>query len=68
MQGHEREADAALLRGQPSADLRSGDTLNQRRANILAELRRLDSELSHLTSAVASGGDLPVLLATLKER
>jgi len=25
-------------------------------------LRRLDSELSHLTSAVASGGDLPVLL------
>jgi hypothetical protein len=45
-----------------------GDTLNQRRADILAEMRRLDSELSHLTSAVAGGGDLPVLLAALKER
>ena len=45
-----------------------GDTLNQRRADILAEMRRLDSELSHLTSAIASGGDLPVLLAALKER
>jgi hypothetical protein len=45
-----------------------GDTLNQRRTAILAEMSRLDKELSHLTSAVASGGDLPVLLAALKER
>lgn len=43
-----------------------GNTLNQRRAEILAEIRRLDSELSHLTSAVAVGGDLPVLLARLE--
>jgi site-specific DNA recombinase len=44
------------------------DTLGRRRADILAEIRRLDKELSHLTSAVASGGDLPALLAALKER
>jgi hypothetical protein len=44
------------------------DKLNQRRAALLTEIRRLDKELSHLTSAVASGGDLPVLLAALKER
>jgi hypothetical protein len=31
-------------------------------------VRRLDSEFSHLTSAVASGCDLPVLLSALKER
>jgi hypothetical protein len=45
-----------------------GDTLNQRRATILAEMSRLDKELSRLTAAVASGGDLPALLAVLKER
>jgi len=31
-------------------------------------MRRLDGELSRLTAAVASGGDLPALLAALKER
>ena len=45
-----------------------GDTLNQRRGDVLAEIHRLDKELSHLTSAIASGGDLPALLAALKER
>jgi len=44
------------------------DTLGRRRADILAEIRRLDKELSRLTSAVASGGELPALLAALKER
>jgi len=32
------------------------------------EMRRLDGELSRLTAAVASGGDLPALLAAVKER
>jgi hypothetical protein len=45
-----------------------GDTLDRRRAGILTEIRRLDGELSRLISAVASGGDLPALLAALKER
>jgi DNA invertase Pin-like site-specific DNA recombinase len=44
------------------------DTLGRRRAAILTEIARLDRELSRLTSAVASGGDLPALLAALKER
>ena len=39
-----------------------------RRANILAEMHRLDEELSRLTAAIATGGDLPALLAALKER
>lgn len=30
---------------------------------LLAEIRRLDAELSRLTAAIASGGDLPALLA-----
>ncbi len=46
----------------------AGDTMDQRRAEIVAEVRRLDAELSRLTSAIASGGDLPALLAALKER
>ena len=42
-----------------------GDT---RRAEILAEIRRFDAELSRLTAAIASGGDLPAIIAALKER
>ena|SRR2546425_609922 len=39
-----------------------------RRAELLAEIRRLDAELSPLTMAIASGGDPLALLAALKER
>jgi hypothetical protein len=31
-------------------------------------MRRLDAELARLTTAIASGGELPALLAALKER
>ena len=46
-----------------------GDQAERRRDETLREMRRLDGELlSRLTAAVASGGDLPALLAALKER
>ena len=45
-----------------------GDPAERRRDEVLSEMRRLDGELSRLTAAVASGGDLPALLAALKER
>src|SRR6267143_4228248 len=45
-----------------------GDPAGRRRDEVLREMRRLDVELSRLTAAVASGGDLPALLAALKER
>ena len=44
------------------------DSDDSRRADILAEIHRLDSELARLTAAIASGGDLPALLAAVKER
>src|SRR3989442_16008319 len=50
-------------------ELRPGsDPAERRRDEILREMRRLDGELSRLTAAVASGGDLPAILAALKER
>lgn len=50
-------------------ELRPGtDPAERRRDEILTEIRRLDAELSRLTAAIASGGDLPALLAALKER
>ena len=50
-------------------ELRPGsDPAERRRDEVLREMRRLDGELSRLTAAVASGGDLPALLAALKER
>jgi hypothetical protein len=49
-------------------ELRPGTPAERRRDEILAEIRRLDAELSRLTAAIASGGDLPALLAALKER
>src|SRR6267143_483720 len=45
-----------------------GDPAERQRDEILREMRRLDVELSRLTAAVSSGGDLPALLAALKER
>jgi hypothetical protein len=44
------------------------DSDDSRRADILAEIYRLDSELARLTAAIASGGDLPALLAAVKEK
>src|SRR5207247_10872467 len=50
-------------------ELRPGsDPAERRRDEVLREMRRLDGELSRLTAAVASGGDLPALLAAVKER
>ena len=42
--------------------------VERRREKILAEIRRLDAELARLTTAIASGGQLPALLAAVKER
>ncbi len=47
-------------------ELRPDDATDQRRAEILAKIRRLDAELCRLTSAIASSDDLPALLAALK--
>jgi chromosome segregation ATPase len=44
------------------------DRVERRREEILTEIRGLDAELGRLTAAIASGGDLPALLAALKER
>ena len=44
------------------------DSDDTRRADILAGIHRLDSELARLTAAIASGGDLPALLVAVKER
>jgi DNA invertase Pin-like site-specific DNA recombinase len=49
-------------------ELRGATAVERRREQILAEMRRLDAELARLTTAIASGGDLPALLAALKER
>jgi hypothetical protein len=49
-------------------ELRGSTAVEQRREEILAEIRRLDAELTRRTTAIASGGDLPALLAALKER
>ena len=46
-------------------ELRPG-TDATRRAELLAEILRLDAELSRLTAAIARRGDLPALLAALK--
>src|SRR5882762_11127901 len=46
-------------------ELRPG-TDATRRAELLAEIPRLDAELSRLTAAIARRGDLPALLAALK--
>ena len=50
----ERAIELAIDELRPDRDM-----LGRRRADILAEIRRLDRELSRLTSAVASGGPLP---------
>src|SRR5437667_11806034 len=50
-------------------ELRPGsDPAERRRDEILREVCRLDGELSRLTAAVASGGDLPASLAALQAR
>src|SRR5881296_4429456 len=59
----ERAIEVAIEELRPS-----GDPAERRRDEILGEMRRLDGELSRLTAAVASGGDLPALLAAVKER
>jgi hypothetical protein len=59
----ERAIEFAIDELRPQSD--AGE---DRRAEIRAEIHRLDAELSRLTAAIASGGDLATLLAALKER
>jgi hypothetical protein len=49
-------------------ELRGATAVERRREETLAQIRRLEAELARLTTAIASGGDLPALLAALKER
>src|SRR2546425_6567663 len=59
----ERAIELAIDELRPDSDV-----TDQRRAEIITEVHRLDAELSRLTSATASGGDLPALLGALRER
>ncbi len=45
-----------------------GGNLDARRAALTGELRKVEAELTHLTEAVAGGGDLPTLLTAMKDR
>jgi len=47
----------------------TGETVEQRRAGLLAEQRQLEAELGRLTDAIVSGGGaLPTLTAAIKTR
>lgn len=59
----EQAIELAIEELRPDRDLAA-----RRRDEILGEICRLDAELSRLASAIASGGDLPALVAALKER
>lgn len=43
-------------------------SVEQDMATLTAGLGRLDAEIAHLTSAIAGGGDMPSLVAGLKDR
>ncbi len=48
--------------------LRPSDATDERRAALRAEFVRLDEELARLADAIASGGDVPALLAAIRDR
>ncbi len=44
------------------------DAVDERRDELLAQMRRLEAELARLAEAIARGGDVPALLRAVKDR